>query len=71
MDVIGNEQELGKPVGSDEKNHKATYVSLYSLQEAQQMAKDTVTEALENLSEFGAEADILRELVKYLINRHS
>lgn len=71
LDVIGNEQQLGKPVGSDEKNHKATYVSLYSLNEAQKMAKTTVEQALDSLREFGPEADILRELVKYLLNRNS
>jgi geranyltranstransferase len=69
LDVIGSAEEIGKPVGSDAKNHKSTYVSLTSLSEAQDLARRTVDEALDALSVFGAEAEFLRELVSYLVNR--
>ena len=69
LDVIGSAEEIGKPVGSDEKNNKSTYVSLTSLPEAQALARCTAEAAEEALSIFGAEADFLRGLVSYLVNR--
>ena len=69
LDVIGTSEEIGKPVGSDEKNHKSTYVSLTSLEEAQELARRTAEDAETALSIFGTEADFLRELVAYLVNR--
>ena len=69
LDVIGTSEEIGKPVGSDEKNHKSTYVSLTSLTEAQELARHTAEEAEMALSIFGTEADFLRDLVAHLVNR--
>ena len=71
LDVIGSEAKIGKPVGSDLKNEKVTYVSLYSLSEAQQMAKDAVEQALTALADFGDKAAVLRSLVEYLITREN
>lgn len=69
LDVIGDEAAIGKPVGSDEKNHKSTYVTLGSLESAQQLAQQAVDEAVGALAQFGPEADFLRELVTYLLTR--
>lgn len=69
LDVIGNAEDIGKPVGSDEKNHKSTYVTLTSLSQAQELARRTAKEAEEALRIFGNEAAFLRELVTYLIHR--
>ena len=69
LDVVGDEKILGKPIGSDEKNSKSTYVSLTSLDEARGFAQTAVDEALDALKIFNSEADFLRELVKYLIAR--
>ena len=69
LDVTGDEKLLGKPTGSDAKNHKSTYVSLTSLDEAKRLAQAAVAEALDALKAFGSEADFLRELVQYLIAR--
>ena len=69
LDVIGDEATIGKPVGSDERNHKSTYVTLTSLEEAKKLAADTAAEAVEALQIFGERADFLRELVKYLVSR--
>lgn len=71
LDVEGDEKTLGKPVGSDEKNQKSTYVTLTSLEEAKQLAVQTVDEAVTSLDDFGDEADFLRELATYLIARNS
>jgi geranylgeranyl diphosphate synthase type II len=69
LDIIGSQEKIGKPVGSDIKNHKATYVTLYSLEEARQMAHQVVNNSLKALSEFGIEADILREMIVSLLTR--
>ena len=69
LDVTGDEASIGKPVGSDEKNHKSTYVTLGSLESARELAQKAVDEAKKALADFGKEADFLRELVDYLISR--
>lgn len=71
LDVTGTQEELGKPIGSDEKNHKSTYVSLYGLEASQALAEKTITEALTVLDEFGPSADPLREIAKLMCNRRS
>lgn len=69
LDVIGTQEKIGKPIGSDERNHKATYVTLYSLETAKEMAAATVQRAVDALQDFGPEADVLRALVQYLLTR--
>jgi geranylgeranyl diphosphate synthase type II len=69
LDVTGTAEKIGKPVGSDLKNDKVTYVSLYSLDGARQLAETAVNKAIAALEDFGDEASILRELVKQLIKR--
>lgn len=71
LDVVGDEALLGKPVGSDEKQHKSTYVSLLSLEEAQFLAKKTVDEAVTALDIFDKRADFLRDTVQYLLERRA
>lgn len=66
LDVIGSAEKIGKPVGSDERNHKSTYVTLTSLAEAKKMAAEAVSEALHALDIFGSQADFLRSIVQYL-----
>ena len=70
LDVVGDEAVIGKPVGSDERNEKSTYVTLTSLDEAKKLAADTVQQALEALEIFGDEAKFLRDLVKMLLERN-
>lgn len=69
LDFVGDEKNLGKPVGSDERNQKSTYVTLTSLDEAKKLSKETVADALDALKIFGDEADFLRNLVKFLLER--
>ena len=71
LDVVGSSEKIGKPVGSDERNHKSTYVSLYTLAGAQDMARQSVEKAVAALVIFGDEAEILRLLVRYLLSRES
>ena len=71
LDVTGTEEALGKPIGSDEKNQKATYVSVYSLTEARRMAQAAVSDAVAALERFGDRAWVLRSLAEYLLTRDS
>ena len=70
LDVVGDGAVIGKPVGSDERNEKSTYVTLTSLEEAKKLAADTVQQALDALEVFGDEAKFLRDLVKMLLERN-
>ncbi len=69
LDFVGDEKALGKPVGSDERNQKSTYVTLTSLEDARQLAGQPVKDAFDALKPFGHEADFLRELASYLLSR--
>lgn len=71
LDVTGNTEKTGKPVGSDIKNQKSTYVSLYTIEEARNFANKTVIKAIDSLDIFGCEADVLRELANYLLQREN
>lgn len=69
LDVMGDEVTIGKPVGSDVRNEKATYVTLTSLDEAKQFAQKTIEEAIAALSIFGERAAFLRDLGMFLLER--
>ena len=71
LDVIGTAEAIGKPVGSDLKNNKSTYVTLHSVEIAQQMAKETVDDAIKALAMFGERGAVLKDLVEYLLKRES
>lgn len=49
LDVVGNTDELGKQVHSDEKNHKTTYVTLYGLERAREDVKNYTQAAMDGL----------------------
>lgn len=69
LDVTGDEAAIGKPVGSDERNHKSTYVTLTSLKEAKRLAREAADRAHEALSPLGGKAAFLNELAEYLVTR--
>ncbi|OPX86562.1 MAG: Farnesyl diphosphate synthase [Pelotomaculum sp. PtaB.Bin104] len=69
LDVEGDAAVIGKPVGSDVKNKKVTYPSVFGLKEARAKAEQAAAEALTALERFGGEADFLRQLIRFVINR--
>lgn len=69
LDVTGDEAAIGKPVGSDERNQKSTYVTLTSLDEAKRLAREAVDRAHQALAPLGEKAAFLDELAEYLITR--
>lgn len=71
LDVTGNTDELGKPVGSDEKNHKNTYVALEGLEKAKEDVKRYSESAIDRLKSLPARNEFLYELIEELIDRRS
>ena len=70
LDVTGDEAKLGKPVGSDDKNHKLTFPALYGLEEARKMAEQSVAKAKEAIAVL-ADNDNLLALAEYLLEREN
>lgn len=71
LDVAGSMKELGKPVGSDSKNHKQTYVTLKGLEKSGEEAARLSREAVRILNGFSGEKEYLMQLVLTLIDRRS
>ncbi len=69
LDVESTTEELGKEAGSDVKNNKATYPSIFGVKQTKKMANEAVEEALFSLTHFDEKADPLRELAKYIVTR--
>ena len=70
LDVLGDEKELGKPIGSDSENEKSTFVTLYGLEEAQKMLEDYTNKAISLLDVYKEKGEFLKEFSKYLLNRN-
>lgn len=69
LDVTSTTEVLGKPVGSDEKNHKVTYVSLNGLETSKKDVERLSKEALSLLEKLPGENPFLVELITSLITR--
>lgn len=71
-DILDEESDtatLGKTQGKDKDNNKPTYPALLGLSGAKQKAQELHEKAIENLTYFGSEADLLRSLSLYIIQR--
>lgn len=71
LDIIGQEQQIGKPVKSDIKNDKSTYVSIYGLKKAQQDYLDLSNQILQSLENLGLKNKPIYTYIKSLINRNN
>lgn len=69
LDVISDPETLGKPVGSDGKNEKSTYVSLLGMEKAQQLVDELTHQAENALSAFSEDTTFLKELARSLAKR--
>ena len=69
LDQISTTEELGKPIGSDEKNAKLTYPSLYGLERSREMAAYEVERCRKAAAGFGATGEQLSGLAGYLLER--
>ncbi|HAX62253.1 MAG TPA: polyprenyl synthetase [Elusimicrobia bacterium] len=68
LDIIGNKKKLGK-TGSDLKNKKLTYPSIYGIEKSKEKAKALIKSAKNDLKIFGKKAYIFNELADYIVKR--
>ena len=71
LDVTGNESELGKPSGSDERNGKRTYVSVYGLDRARELARESHAEARAALAQAQGPTERLERIADYILTRQT
>jgi farnesyl diphosphate synthase len=70
IDHSGDEEAAGKKTGKDAKAGKATFVSLLGAERAEQQAQLLVTQAIEHLGGHGDEADLLRAVARFAVERN-
>lgn len=70
LDCTADEKTLGKPIGSDKKNGKTTFVTLLGLDGAKQKAALLTKKAEDILNGFSGDTSYLNELTEYLLNRN-
>lgn len=70
LDVTSTDEELGKPTGSDAEENKTTFVTLYGIKKAQEIAEKITDEAMLMLEKFGNNT-FLKELTELLLSRRN
>lgn len=66
LDVLGDTEKIGKLVGSDEKNSKSTYVTVYGMETAKARLKETTNRAVTAVEKYGKKSEFLVALAKKL-----
>lgn len=69
LNVESTSEQLGKAAGSDAVHGKATYPAFFGLEKSKRMAREAVESAVASLAGFGTDAEPLRALAHYIINR--
>lgn len=69
LDITATQEELGKTAGKDIQAQKATYPSIWGIEESKRQAQELVTEAIAELSSFGEKAEPLRAIAHFITNR--
>jgi geranylgeranyl diphosphate synthase, type II len=69
LDVTGDEAEIGKPRGSDERHGKATYVSVHGLERARELARESHAKARGALAEAEGDTARLGQIADYILTR--
>lgn len=69
LDVTSTQEELGKTAGKDERDHKATYPSLWGIEESQKQAQTLIDEAIAQLIPYGDAAVPLEAIARFIITR--
>ncbi len=70
LDVTGSDEQLGKPHGSDERHGKLTYVSLFGLERARELAAESHAKAAVALAEASGETGDLSGIADYIFTRN-
>ncbi len=71
LDVTGNQETLGKKTGVDDLLQKSTFVSIYGMEQSENLLKDYTQKAIDVLSRYGEKAEFLIELSKFLLSREN
>ena len=71
LDIVSDSETLGKPVGSDEKNNKITYATMYGIEAAKNKVEELTKEAFALLSSIPYKNEYLEQLLWYLIDREN
>lgn len=71
LDIEGKEEEIGKDVGSDLENNKATYPAILGLKRSKEREASLVDKAITALAIFDEKADPLKEIARYVVERRS
>ena len=69
LDITSTKEQLGKTAGKDLQAQKATYPSIWGIEESQSQAKQLVDQAIAQLETYGSKAEPLRAIAKYIITR--
>lgn len=69
LDVLSTKEELGKPINSDIKNNKSTYVSIKGIEEAKNRVQQLTNEGIKELDVLGKRAEKLKQLALFLTSR--
>ena len=69
LDVTGDAAALGKPQGSDERHGKSTYVSVFGLERARELARESHSKARGALAEVGGPTGTLEQIADYILTR--
>jgi geranylgeranyl diphosphate synthase type II len=69
LDVTQSSEQLGKTAGKDMAAEKATYPALYGIEESERRARELVNAGCAQLDEFGAKAETLKALARFLVER--
>ncbi|MGC9109140.1 MAG: polyprenyl synthetase family protein [Caldimicrobium sp.] len=69
LDILGDENLLGKPLRSDLKKKKLTYPALFGIEKARSLAEDLAKTSIKTLTTFGERAALLKELIIFILNR--
>lgn len=70
LSEIGNQEELGKPVGNDKEQGKCTYVTKYGLEKSQKMLDDIIDKSIKIVKSYNQNSEFLIELALYIKNRN-
>jgi geranylgeranyl diphosphate synthase, type II len=70
LDLEGDQELIGKPVGSDQSNHKSTYPALLGVEGAKKALSQHINEAKRNLAESGLNTRILEEITDLIASRN-
>ncbi len=70
LDIESDTETLGKPQGADQAMNKPTYPNLLGLDGAKKAARDLLSEALDALADFNEDAEPLRWMAKYIVERN-